>query len=107
MLKICMIHCKTLQNGFLLSQKMFIIKFLNIFLKDIKIIPRQHCLNTVVINENWEYPSTEIFKDVSIYLKKNNIKSCGIATAIYPNYYFQKNEKKERYAKIIIPVELD
>ena len=77
------------------------------FLKDIKIISRQHCLNTVVINENWEYPSTEIFKDVSIYLKKNNIKSCGIATAIYPNYYFQKNEKKERYAKIIIPVELD
>lgn len=39
------------------------------FFKDARVMPRQHCLNTVVINENWEYPNTEIFKDISIYLK--------------------------------------
>ena len=76
------------------------------FLKDARVMPRQHCLNTVVINENWEYPNTEIFKDLSIYLKKRNIKSCGIATATYPNYYFQENGKKVRYAKVKVPIEL-
>ncbi len=76
------------------------------FLKDARVMPRQHCLNTVVINENWEYPNTEIFKDISIYLKKRNIKSCGIATATYPNYYFQENGKKVRYAKVKVPIEL-
>ena len=75
-------------------------------LKDGRVMPRQHCLNTVVINENWEYPNTEIFKDISIYLKKRNIKSCGIATATYPNYYFQENGKKVRYAKVKVPIEL-
>ena len=55
---------------------------------------------------NWEYPNTEIFKDISIYLKKRNIKSCGIATATYPNYYFQENGKKVRYAKVKVPIEL-
>ena len=69
-------------------------------------MPRQHCLNTVVINENWEYPNNEIFKDISIYLKKRNIKSCGIATATYPNYSFQENGKKVRYAKVKVPIEL-
>ena len=77
-----------------------------IIIKDARVMPRQHCLNTVVINENWEYPNTEIFKDISIYLKKRNIKSCGIATATYPNYYFQENGKKVRYAKVKVPIEL-
>ena len=76
------------------------------FLKDTKVMPKQHCLNTVVINENWEYPNNEIFKDIFIYLKKRNIKSCGIATATYPNYYFQENGKKVRYAKVKVPIEL-
>ena len=39
-------------------------------------------------------------------LKKRNIKSCGIATATYPNYYFQENGKKVRYAKVKVPIEL-
>ena len=27
------------------------------FLEDAKVMPRRHCLNTVVINEDWEYPN--------------------------------------------------
>ena len=50
--------------------------------------------------------SVESGKDISIYLKKRNIKSCGIATATYPNYYFQENGKKVRYAKVKVPIEL-
>ena len=46
------------------------------FLEDAKVMPRRHCLNTVVINEDWEYPNTEIFRDIFNYLKKHNIKSC-------------------------------
>lgn len=75
------------------------------FLKDVKIIPRQHCLNTVVMNEIWEYPNLEIFKEAWIYLEKSNIKACSIATAAYPNYYFQDKGKKVRYAKVAIPIE--
>ena len=70
------------------------------FLEDAKVMPRRHCLNTVVINEDWEYPNTEIFRDIFNYLKKHNIKSCGIVTATYPNYYFQESGKKVRYAKV-------
>lgn len=77
------------------------------FLKHVKIIPTQHCLNTVVINGNWEYPNLEIFKEAWIYLQKSNVRACSIATATYPNYYFQDKEKKVRYAKIAIPIELD
>lgn len=76
------------------------------FLEDAKVVPRRHCLNTVVINEDWEYPNTEIFRDIFNYLKKHNIKSCGIATATYPNYYFQESGKKVRYAKVKVPIEL-
>lgn len=76
------------------------------FLEDAKVMPRRHCLNTVVINEDWEYPNTEIFRDIFNYLKKHNIKSCGIATATYPNYYFQESGKKVRYAKVKVPIEL-
>ena len=47
-----------------------------------------------------------LIKSVVIYLKKRNIKSCGIATATYPNYYFQENGKKVRYAKVKVPIEL-
>lgn len=77
------------------------------YLKDVKTIPEQFCLNTVTINENWEYPNAEVFKNAYIYLNKHKIKQNGIATATYPNYYYEDNEKKMRYAKIIIPIELD
>ena len=64
------------------------------FLEDAKVMPRRHCLNTVVINEDWEYPNTEIFRDIFNYLKKHNIKSCGIATATYQITIFKKVVKK-------------
>ena len=53
--------------------------------------------------------NTQILKFLEIifnYLKKHNIKSCGIATATYPNYYFQESGKKVRYAKVKVPIEL-
>ena len=59
-----------------------------------------------VIPEIIYNPNTEIFRDIFNYLKKHNIKSCGIATATYPNYYFQESGKKVRYAKVKVPIEL-
>ena len=37
---------------------------------------------------------------------KGVIASAVIATATYPNYYFQENGKKVRYAKVKVPIEL-
>lgn len=70
-------------------------------------IPQLYCLNSVAINDHYDHPDDQLFVPVIKYIHTHSLHPTSLITASFPSSYFMSHGQKKRYAKILVPLEMD